>query len=231
MPSLHGGFTMSLLIPGFVCIRSLCRCVIWPQALNIPIDVDVGVDMCDPDESSYLYCMSEHRKNIRCFWKTLHDAEMGRTCRIHEKDRLRSGCSLQASVRKDILCICTPCQPFSKARFGHTKCTDHPLYDVVFGDEGSAISHARLLKPRVLIVEEVANFNGQFSDMDHTPLSAFMSAIMSITGPDGLGHFGGHTAIHLDSLTWVTAARPRTSHKTRDSRHNVFHIFGTMWDA
>lgn len=163
--------------------------------------------MCDPKANSFAFIMGNKlRDKVKCFWPSIQEMEAGSSCKLHgDRD---SGCFVQRGV--DLLVGCSPCQPFSKMRHNKGRtCTDHKFFAVTFGEEGSLISLVSKVLPKIFMVEQVFAFNDNFRDLEGTPLSKFMTSVLSITNESGEPHFTGHTALHLDSSVWIDAARGR----------------------
>jgi site-specific DNA-cytosine methylase len=140
-------------------------------------------------------------------------AERGEPCRQHKQGKsARASCSLPSPGEVDVLCLCTPCQPFSVFRDSRG-CTaeEHKSFGTTFEEHGSAISHVRMILPAVFLMEQVLGFEKVSKKKNAgTFKRRFMDAIMSIpSASDDSPHFAAAVCIYANSLTFVNASRPR----------------------
>ena len=127
-----------------------------------------------------------------------------------------------------------PCQPFSTLnavtrteRGGGPRA--HKLYNVTFGETGSALSLAARILAQILIAEQVKGFGTPYvKGNPFSPLHEFEAPIRAIRRPDGSCHYSGFVALLLDCAVWIEASRVRYREK-HNIRHNSIAICSEIY--
>ena len=167
--------------------------------------------MCDGKSEAQQMVRLNKGSKVRHFWDSMMSMEASFPCCMHPGHMACS--SVVPPLETDILVCCSPCQPFSGMR-SSSVCTTHPLFNVTFGEQGSACSMPAHILPKVYVVEQVWAFTSVFHDLEGTPLAEFIRRVMATRRGDGSKHFSATGAFRLDSRYFVPGSRERLSYYT-----------------
>ena len=120
----------------------------------------------EPTEKFREFALANHSDVIQCFYRTMGEQSLQKTCALHTE----STCSSQRSREQaDLLVFGTPCPPFSTQRPDQMKRSSydvvksHRLYTVTF-EESLALLES--VEPKAAILEQVSGFGMAAHDMD-----------------------------------------------------------------
>ena len=185
------------------------------------------VDCCERNQTASSIMIGNYRSSINCCYKSIvdHSRRQG-DCGIHGSDcsysrRLISG---GARVRRDLVVVGSPCQPWSGYDGRVSKdCTAHELFPTTFGrhrhggndshDIGDSVyEFVQRTNPHALLLEQIPGFGVQnrFTG-GKSALELFLADMYSIPDPDvpDAPLFCAHATFRLDARIMVDMCRSR----------------------
>ena len=194
------------------------------QQLGIPHE---KVDCCECNQGAAEVMVSNYRSSIGCCYESIaaHSQRQG-NCALHGSDcsRSRSLSSGGAQVRRDLVVVGSPCQPWSGYDGSVAKdCTAHPLFATTFGRNrhggtrgtqpigDSVFEFIHATKPHADLLEQIPGFGCAHKNLGgKSGLNLILEDMYSMS-LDGRPLYTAHAVFELEADIFLHMSRSRTA--------------------